>query len=212
MDGDNTVIYLMGPSELDRIAYRLLLQHELSFSVELESDFSAVGVWGAMRMQPTLALVTADRASAIVRDALQMIPRLCKRTRILAVSTSVTGDALKDWSACGLAGYIFKDAGIAELGAAIKAVCAGREYFSAGVSEAIKRGRKANHGLAALSPRENELFPLIATGLTLREAAAAMTVSYKTADSYRTSLMRKLAVRDRVELARLAIREHIIEA
>jgi len=53
--------------------------------------------------------------------------------------------------------------------------------------------------------------PLIARGMRLRDAAASMSVSYKTADSYRTSLLRKLGVRDRVELARLAIRERIIE-
>jgi DNA-binding NarL/FixJ family response regulator len=52
---------------------------------------------------------------------------------------------------------------------------------------------------------------LLARGLTLREAASKMTVSYKTADSYRTSLLRKLGLRDRVDLARYAIREHIVE-
>ena len=58
---------------------------------------------------------------------------------------------------------------------------------------------------------ETELLPLLAQGLTLREAAARMAIGYKTADSYRTSLLRKLGVRDRVELARYAIRERIIE-
>ena len=47
--------------------------------------------------------------------------------------------------------------------------------------------------------------------MTLRNAATKMTVSYKTADSYRTSLLRKLGLHDRVELARYAIRERIVE-
>ena len=62
-----------------------------------------------------------------------------------------------------------------------------------------------------LSRREAELLPLLAGGLTLRDAAFQMAVSYKTADSYRTSLLRKLGVHDRVELARYAIRERIIQ-
>jgi DNA-binding NarL/FixJ family response regulator len=69
----------------------------------------------------------------------------------------------------------------------------------------------AADGLQTLSRREAELLPLLARGMTLREASEKMSVSYKTADSYRTSLLRKLGVRDRVELARLAIRERIID-
>jgi len=79
------------------------------------------------------------------------------------------------------------------------------------VRAAIEKGQGAARGLATLSQREIELLPLLARGMTLREAASKMAVSYKTADSYRTSLLRKLGVRGRVELARLAIRERIIE-
>ena len=47
-------------------------------------------------------------------------------------------------------------------------------------------------------------------GLSLKEAGRAMNVSYKTADKHKASLMRKLDIHDRVELARFAIREKII--
>lgn len=211
MSANNGAVYLMGPSALDRQAYRLLLQYELSLVVGVESGFSAVAVWGAMRAKPELALAIADLPSPTVRDALQMIPRLWNQTRILVVSSSVEEAVLKDWGTCTIAGYVVKDGGVEELRPAIKAVLAGQTYFSPGVLSAIEKGRQSSRGFATLSPRETELLPLLARGMTLREAASAMTVSYKTADSYRTSLLRKLGVRDRVELARLAIRERIIE-
>lgn len=211
MAESNTVVYLLGHSALERQAYRLLLSRELKLTVSVESCFSAVAVWAAMRVKPDLALVTADQASPTVRDALQMIPRLWKQTRILVVSASVDEAVLKDWGSCDIAGYVVKDGGVEELRPAVQAVLAGQTYFSPGVLSAIEKGRKLSSGFATLSPRETELLPLLARGMTLREAASAMTVSYKTADSYRTSLLRKLGVRDRVELARLAIREHIIE-
>ncbi len=212
MGENGAVIYLMGPSALDRQAYSLLLRQELDLEVSVDSGFSAVAVWGAMRTKPDLALVTTDRATPGVRDALQMIPRLWKQTCILAVSASVDEVVLKEWGTCNLAGYVVKDGGVEELRSAIVAVLAGRTYFSAGVFSAIEKGRKTNRGFATLSPRETELLPLLARGMTLREASSSMTISYKTADSYRTSLLRKLGVRDRVELARLAIRERIIDA
>jgi DNA-binding NarL/FixJ family response regulator len=221
MDENDAVIYLMGASALDRQAYRLLLRHELNLAVSVESGFSAVAVWAAMRAKPNLALVTADHASPTVRDALQMIPRLWEQTRILVVGASVDEAVLKDWGSCGIAGYVVKDGGIEELRPAIKAILAGQAYFSPGVFSAIEKGRESCSGFATLSPREAELFPLLARGMTLRDAlargmtlrdaASVMTVSYKTADAYRTSLLRKLGVRGRVELARLAIRERIIE-
>ena len=211
MGDTQAVIYLMGPSALDRQAYRLLLRQELHLSVTVESGFAPVAVWAAMRAKPDLVLVTVDRASPEVRDAVQMIPRLRKQTRILVASASVDAAVLQDWGRCGIAGYVVKDGGTEELRPAISAVLAGKTYFSAGVREVIESGRDCAHGLASLSQREIELLPLLAHGLTLREAASKMTVSYKTADSYRTNLLRKLGVRGRVELARLAIRARIID-
>ncbi len=211
MGGNGAVVYLLGASTLDREAYRLLLRQELDLVVNVESAFSATTVWVAMRAKPSLALVTVDHASPIVRDALQMIPRLWKQTRILVISAAVDEASLKDWGTCEIAGYVVKDGGVEELRPAVKAVLAGQTYFSPGVFSAIEQGRKSTTGFATLSPREAELFPLLARGMTLREASSTMTVSYKTADSYRTSLLRKLGVRGRVELARLAIRERIID-
>jgi DNA-binding NarL/FixJ family response regulator len=201
----------MGPSALDRQAYRVLLRQGLHLEVTVESGFTPVAVWAAMRAQPDLALVTADHVAPEVRDAIELIPRLRKETRILVAGTSMDEMVLKDWGRCGIAGYVVKDGGTEELQPAIEAVLAGRTYYSAGVREAIEQGRKSTNGLAALSQREIELLPLLARGMKLREAASKMTVSYKTADSYRTSLLRKLGVRDRVELARYAIRERIID-
>lgn len=209
--GAAPIVYLMGPSALDRQAYRVLLRQELHLDVTVESGFTPVAVWAAMRAQPDLALVTADRVAPEVRDAIDLIPRLRKETRILVAGTSMDEMVLKDWGQCGIAGYVVKDGGTEELRPAIEAVLAGRTYYSAGVREAIEQGRKSTNGLAALSQREIELLPLLARGMKLREAASKMTVSYKTADSYRTSLLRKLGVRDRVELARYAIRERIID-
>jgi DNA-binding NarL/FixJ family response regulator len=204
-------IYLMGTSELDRWAYRLLLQDELSLEVAVESGFEPVAVWAAMRSKPDLALVTTDRATPVVQAAVQMIPRLRKQTRVLVTGASVDESVLRDWGRCPISGYIVKDGGCDELRLAIETVLGGQDYYSAGVREAIHHSSESDNGLSKLSRREIELLPLLARGMRLRDAASQMSLSYKTADSYRTSLLRKLGVRDRVELARYAIRERIIE-
>lgn len=211
MERDRAIIYLLALSELDRRAYRLLLMHEFDQTVDLESDFSAVSVWSAMRSKPRLALVVIDCITSVIRDSLEMIPRLCSETRILAISAAVDQHNVREWRNCELAGYCVKDGGLQELREALETVLGGGTYFSPGILEALENNRKAESGFDALSQRESELLPLLAKGMSLREAASIMTVSYKTADSYRTSLLRKLGVRDRVGLARWAIRAKIVE-
>lgn len=202
--------YLMAESQLDRLAYKLLLRHELNIDVAVESDFAPVDIWTAMRTHPQTLLVLADQATGDVRDAVQMVPALDKSTRIIVVSASLDPAVLRGWGQCSLNAYVVKAGGIDELRKALRAVQDGRVYYSPGVQAAIDAGRD-NGNRPALSRRESELLPLLAKGLSLRDAAAKLMVSYKTADSYRTTLLRKLGVRDRVELTLYAIREGLIE-
>jgi DNA-binding NarL/FixJ family response regulator len=65
--------------------------------------------------------------------------------------------------------------------------------------------------LSSVSPRERELLRLLAKGLSLKEAASVLGISYKTADKQKASLMTKLDIHDRVQLARFAIREGLVE-
>jgi DNA-binding NarL/FixJ family response regulator len=204
-------LYLLGPSALDRLAYRLLLQHKLRIEPVLESGFAALQVWQALRGKPDIALIVADAATNDVRDAVQMIPQLSPETRLLAVSAAFDPVLVRSWSGCQLSGYTVKEGGVEELAEALAALQRGETYFSDGVRALLRAPARTNGHLDKLSRREMELLPLLASGMPLRDAAARMTVSYKTADSYRTSLLRKLGVRDRVELARFAIRERIIE-
>ena len=212
MDRTLPTIYLMASNALDRQAYRLLLCEQLGREVLVESDFSPVAVWSAMRRNPQLTLVLSDRVTSGVRDAVEMIPRLQRSARVLVVSAVMDPTVLQSWSRCGIHGYVVKHGGVDELRAAIVAIERGECYFSDGTEQLIRRRTRARDGSVRLSRREAELLPLLARGLPLRDAAAQLNISYKTADSYRTSLFRKVGVRDRVELSRYAIRERIIDA
>jgi DNA-binding NarL/FixJ family response regulator len=206
-------IYLLGSSNLDRLAYRLLLRNELNLAVAVESDFSPTAVWAALRRKPELALVDADQASSDAVEAVRMILRLQPATRILIIGATVDPMDIRTWGRCKIHGYVVKDGGVDELRAACQAVLDGQQYYSEGIRNVVRRRSEPQPegDRPQLSRRETELLPLLARGLTLREAAGRMTVSYKTADSYRTSLLRKLGLHDRVELARYAIREHIVD-
>lgn len=208
--GDSPVVILVGGTELDRRGYALLLDAELGIKVVAACDATAVAIWEAMRHKPGIAIVLADVSISETQQAVQMIPKLNRSTRLLILSENLDPHTLAQWARYDIHAYVLKHGGVPELRAAFDALKRHERFFSNGVKNAIANGRKLA-GRPKLSRRESELLPLLARGLTLREAAARMSVSYKTADTYRTSLLRKLGVRDRVGLARFAIRERIID-
>jgi DNA-binding CsgD family transcriptional regulator len=67
-------------------------------------------------------------------------------------------------------------------------------------------------GYDALTPRELEIVRLIAEGYTTREIAETLFISPKTVDGHRHRILHKLGLRDRVAVARYAIRHGLIEA
>jgi DNA-binding NarL/FixJ family response regulator len=205
------VIYLLAQHALDRAAYRALLAAELGCRVTVESGLAPTSVWAAMRTNPALVIVAADSPQRPVCDVLHMVARLRPETRILVVTDATRPGQIEAWSRCPLHGYVGKDDGVDELRAAVRALLDGREHYSAAFADALTRAAARPPSMPQLSPRETELLPLLARGVTLRDAAGQMGVSYKTADGYRSSLLRKLGVHDRVQLARLAIRQRIID-
>jgi len=209
--GAGTTVHVLSRFALDRIAYCRLLVDALQLHVVADTDFRPASVWAAMRCHPDLVLVHADLPTTDVVEALNIVARLRPEACIIAVSAAIEPQDVEAWGRCPLHGYVAKEGGMKELQAAVRALIVGNEYFSAGTRAAFTRGVASVRGVKQLSRREAELLPLLARGLTLREAARQMAITYKTADYHRTNLLRKLGVRDRVELTRYAIREGLIK-
>ena len=117
----------------------------------------------------------------------------------------------------GADGYLLKNARKDEILAAIREVMGGGCYFSPPVAREIvaqmrEPGRRTDEPFTQLSPREREVLRLIAEGLAAKEVATQLSISTKTVEAHRTSLMRKLGVRKATELVRYAVRHGLIEA
>lgn len=62
-----------------------------------------------------------------------------------------------------------------------------------------------------LSPREYQVAEAIASGLTNREIATALTISIKTVDTHRGHVLKKLGCKNNVALVRLMIRDGVVQ-
>jgi DNA-binding NarL/FixJ family response regulator len=69
---------------------------------------------------------------------------------------------------------------------------------------------KPGGSVNGLTPRETEVLRLIAEGLTSREIAGRLNISFSTVISHRTNLMKKLDIHDTAGLVRFAIRHNIL--
>jgi DNA-binding NarL/FixJ family response regulator len=118
----------------------------------------------------------------------------------------------------GADGYLSKDSEPEELALAIESVCRGDSYLSPKVANGIMaravRGEAPPPAdataLAALTPREREVFQLLAVGKANKEVAAMLDLSLGTVKKHRENLQRKLDCHSAAELARLAIREGLL--
>lgn len=117
----------------------------------------------------------------------------------------------------GARGFVSKMSSSSELASAIQAVYRGESFLSPSAAAALidecqqkttAKGEKDPYQL--LTDREREVFKLIAEGHTAREIADMLVVSPKTVDWYKTSLMKKLNIHNRIDLIKFAIRKGII--
>jgi DNA-binding CsgD family transcriptional regulator len=70
---------------------------------------------------------------------------------------------------------------------------------------------RGSSGEEELTPREEEIVKLVAEAHTTKQIAEILHLSEKTVENHRANAMRKLGMRDRVELVRYAIRRGLIE-
>ncbi|MGB7983482.1 MAG: response regulator transcription factor, partial [Candidatus Nanopelagicales bacterium] len=102
-----------------------------------------------------------------------------------------------------------------DLIAACRAALRGEPFLYPGalstlIREFLARGAEGEER-DLLSPREEEVLKLIAEGRSGKDIAELLFISPKTVERHRANLLAKLGLKDRLELARYAIRVGLIE-
>jgi DNA-binding NarL/FixJ family response regulator len=163
--------------------------------------------------QPDLALLDVTMPSLNGMDATREVARVAPQCRVIVLSMHRDRAYVLEALRAGARGYVVKTQAASELITAITRVARGEPYLSPDLSrvvvEAYSEGRDGDH---PLTPREREVLQLIAEGKTTKEIAAALSISFKTAESHRQRLMAKLDIHETASLVRYAIRNGMIEA
>ncbi len=161
-----------------------------------------------------LAIVELSRSARGGSEPVADLKAARPDVRIL-VLTSRREDHLVDAALrAGADGYVLKNDSRSELFAALRCIAAGGHFISAALRSGVERrdrsGPDAAQGVE-LSERERQVMQLIAAGHRTREIAALLSLSHKTIEKHRTSLMRKLGLRNASAVAAYAIANRIGE-
>lgn len=137
--------------------------------------------------------------------------------KIMILSMHSESSLIKNMVKLGICGYLTKTTDRDEFVFAIRQILKGKSYFSNKILEAVAKEDSPGAGqddlskISALSEREREIVQLVCEGLTNKQIGEKLFVSHKTVDNHRTNIMRKLEVRNVVELIRFCIRTGIAD-
>ena len=199
-----------------RTGIRHVLEGEPGFDVVGEASTGAEAFELATVLQPDVVVLDISMPG---ESGLQIAARLGtvpSPPRVLILSMHDNAEYVLESVRAGAHGYLLKDTAATELRSAIRAVCRGESYFSPPVASRLSaavRGEHVTRGapLDQLTGREREVLEGIARGRTNKEIAADLGISYRTVETHRESLMKKLQIRTVAELTRFALGAGIVE-
>jgi len=214
---DQIRILLADDHALVRRGVRLILEQEPGLSVVAEASDGAEAV--ALLRTTEVDLVVLDIAMPRMTglQAAREIARRREPPKVLMLSMHDNEQYFFESLKVGATGYVLKSVADEDLVAACRAAMRGEAFVYPGAMgtlvrdylDRLQRGERVPQ--TVLTERENEVLKLIAEGMPSKEIAGALTISLKTVEKHRASMLAKLGMNDRTQLTRYAIRAGLIE-
>jgi DNA-binding NarL/FixJ family response regulator len=194
---------------------RLLLERQADMEVVAEAADGAEAVALALRERPDICVLDVQMPRLTGLQATVEIRAQAPEIAVLVVSMHDDERYLYEALQAGAAGYVLKREADTVLVDAVRAVARGEPFMTNAIERSLVREWMSDDSTGPVEPltlREREVLKLIAEAHTNREIGMILHLAEKTVESHRANLLRKLGMRDRVELVRYAIRRGLIEA
>lgn len=211
-------VYLVDDQAMIRAAFRSLLEEQPGFEIVGDCGDARVAVEEIGELRPEIVLMDITMPGLSGIDAIPLVRKASKHSRIVMLTHHEGETFVEQALKAGAQGYLSKDSEPAELAIALKSAMQGHSFLSPKVASGlVARARGGAEGpqhssrIDQLTPREREVFQLLALGHSNKEVARDLSMSLGTAKKHRENLQRKLDCHSPAELARLAIREGLLE-
>jgi DNA-binding NarL/FixJ family response regulator len=193
---------------------RLLLDRQPDMEVVAEAADGIEAVELALRERPDICILDVAMPRMTGLQATVEIRAQAPGIAVLVLSMHDDERYLFEALQAGAAGYVLKREADQALVEAVRAVARGEPFMTNAAERSLIREWMQDDSSGPAEPltlREREVLKLIAEAHTNREIGELLHLAEKTVESHRANLLRKLGMRDRVELVRYAIRRGLIE-
>jgi DNA-binding NarL/FixJ family response regulator len=195
-----------------RDGLRILLEAQGDIEVVGDASDGRQAVALARQLLPDVIVLDIAMPGLNGIDAAEEIRRECPSVEILILSMYSTNEHIFRALNAGARGFLLKESAGAEVVHAVRALTAGRRYFSEKITDTASldqdgplRQAVLKSPIERLSPRERQILQLVAEGKTSAEIADMLFLSAKSVETYRSRLMQKLGVSDLAALIKFAI-------
>jgi DNA-binding NarL/FixJ family response regulator len=189
----------------------------------LRHEFEVVGVARdgrtliemAKEKRPDVIVVDISMPHLNGIDATRMLRKDVPSAKCVFLSMHADLPLVEEAFRVGASGFVLKMCDLSEFVEAIKSVAKGATYITpllAGdlISVILTAAAKGPAQDTPLTARQREVLQLLAEGKTMKEAAALMGISTRTAESHKYEIMRQLGVQDTAALVKYAIRIKLV--
>ena len=187
-----------------------LIEQEPDMRCCAEAATSAEARAGAVRAKPDLAIVDLRLQSGDGLELIKCFRAELPELKILVLSQHSEPVYVERALRSGALGYVMKDQPPEEVLSAIRAILAGEVYLSRAMASRVLRTMvgggsvELGSGVEQLTDRELVVLRVLGEGKSTRDAAAEMNVSFKTVESHRENIKRKLGLKNATELVHFA--------
>lgn len=207
--------------ELVRHGFRLILEAENDMEVVAEAADGAAAVHLVAQTRPDVALLDIRMPEL---DGLEAARRVLaapdNRTRVLMLTTFDVDEYVYEALRIGASGFLLKDTPPEQLAAAVRAVARGESMLAPAVTSRLiahftRQPPSVRHSRAALlgrlTPREQDVFVLLARGQSNQEIARELFLGETTVKTHVARVLTKLGQRDRIQAVVFAYENGLVQ-
>lgn len=209
MTAPTKTVLLADPHCLLRAGVRKLLESTGRFEVGASVGSASDAIAAAHELQPHIAVVEQSFADSRGDELVDRLRRASPNTKIIAYTFIADERSCARSLRSGVDAIVFKSDSEDQLLSALAAVSVGRSYYSSAMPDnLLETGRRKG----PITPREQEIVELIASGMSNSTVAGILGISHKTVETHRAKASEKLNCRTTADLVRYALRNQLIAA
>lgn len=207
-------VMLVDDHPVVRDGYRHLLETEPDISVVAEASNGEICCSEYKKYLPDVLVLDLSMPGIGGLETMRRVKAYDPNAHILVFSMHSSEAVINHALQAGATGYLAKQSGMGQMVRAVREVAQGMRFIDAKYASGASNpasGNSPGDPLHALSPREFQVFKLIAEGHSVSDIASVLSISPKTAGVHHTNIMKKLGLHNTSQVVRLAIRCNVIE-